>query len=65
MFADKPLNTKFQYFIYKMANWQGALAAVGGIIALMEWIPAASPPLYATIGGVIALVFGILAAYSN
>ena len=48
-----------------MANWQGALAAAGGFIALLEWIPAVNPPWYATVGGIVALVFGILAAYSN
>jgi len=48
-----------------MTNWQGTLAAVGGFIALLQWIPAVSPPWYATVGGVMALVFGIYSAYSN
>jgi len=48
-----------------MTRWYGAVAAMGGLVALGEWFSAASPPLYATVGGLVALVFGIFAAYCD
>lgn len=48
-----------------MANWQGLIAALGGLIALGEWIRAAATPWYATLGGIVAIIFGIWAAYTQ
>ena len=48
-----------------MTRWYGAVAAIGGLVALGEWIYAFSPPWYATIGGLMALIFGIFAAYCD
>ncbi|MBU2523118.1 MAG: hypothetical protein KKE23_02390 [Nanoarchaeota archaeon] len=48
-----------------MARWYGVVAAVGGLIALGEWLYAVNPPGYATIGGLMALIFGIFSAYSD
>jgi len=47
-----------------MANWQGWVAALGGLISLGEFITAQATPAYATLGGIVAIVFGIWAAYS-
>ena len=48
-----------------MARWYGVVAAIGGLFALLEWADAINPPVYATIGGLTALIFGIFSAYSN
>ncbi len=48
-----------------MANWQAWVAALGGLVALGEWIGAAATPWYATVGGLAALIFGVWAAYAE
>lgn len=48
-----------------MARWYGVVAALGGLITIGEWISATSPPWYATIGGLTALIFGIFSAYTD
>ncbi len=47
-----------------MANWQGWIAALGGLITLGEFSVSQSTPWYATIGGITAIIFGIWAAYA-
>ena len=48
-----------------MANWQAWLAAMGGLVSLGEWLNAGVTPWYATIGGLVAIIFGIWAAYAE
>ena len=48
-----------------MQNWQAWVAALGGLISLGEAMVAASTPWYAVVGGLLAVVFGVWAAYAK
>ena len=49
-----------------MANWQAWVAALGGLVALGQWLaPPGASPWYATVGGLAALIFGVRAAYAE
>lgn len=47
-----------------MKNWQAWVAALGGLVSLGELLGGAAST-YATVGGLLALVFGVWAAYAK
>jgi len=48
-----------------MASWTGWLAAIGGLLAVVDQYIASASPYLLWIGGLAAIVFGIWGALSK
>jgi len=48
-----------------MAGWTGWVAAVGGLLTLLGYVSALEGLYLRPLGAIVAIIFGIWAAYSD